>query len=72
MADEHILPRHLRRIRMDADAMAGNGYSINLAEFLLSANLDFFHISPFHHIMISYGCIHLHNSIGIGIGNSMK
>ena len=52
--------------------MAGNGYSINLAEFLLSANLDFFHISPFHHIMMSYGCMHLHNNIGIGIGNSMK
>jgi len=57
---------------MDADAMAGNGYSINLAEFLSSANLDFFHISPFHHIMMSYGCMHLHNNIGIGIGNSMK
>ena len=72
MADEHILPRHLRRIRMDADAMAGNGYSINLAEFSPSANLDFVHISSFYHIVMSYEYIYLPNVNGMEIGKSMK
>ena len=57
---------------MDADGMHGNGYSINLAEFSPSANLDFVHISSFYHIVMSYEYIYLPNVNEMEIGKSMK